>query len=64
MDDKFGLLADCIHTGQVSQEDVQRIMYENPEFATWYVDQVNMARQYCTNMEIEKCQVNPQSKLA
>ena len=33
---EFQLLAECIRTGQVPDEDVPKIMNENSEFAKWY----------------------------
>ncbi len=49
--DTFQLFAECIRTEQVPQEDVSKFLARNPEFASWYIK------------EIEKCQVNPPSKL-
>lgn len=32
----FQMLADCIRSGQVSDDRVASIMAENPEFSGWY----------------------------
>lgn len=32
----FEALASCIRSGQVPDEDVPKIMAENPDFAAWY----------------------------
>lgn len=33
---EFALLAQCIRSGQVEADEIERIMRENPAFAKWY----------------------------
>ena len=34
--DQFGLYAECIGSGQIEQQDVPKLLAENPEFDAWY----------------------------
>ena len=37
---EFELYEECIHTGQVDQRDVPKLLAENPDFADWYSNRV------------------------
>jgi hypothetical protein len=46
--EQFELYEECIHTGQVEQQDVPKLLAENPEFEAWYKERAKQYRPQST----------------